>query len=154
MTDKSVVPSYVCGTGQQPLLYWTVGETLCRAADRWPDREALVVCHQGARFTYRELDREVSRLASGLLALGLQPGDRVGIWSPNRLEWVLTQFATARAGLILGNINPAYRLSELTYALTTVGCRMLLVAAAFKSSDYLQMLRSLLPLGALLADGR
>ena len=154
MTGASTASSYVCGISERPLLYWTVGETLTRAAERWPDGEALIVSQQGARLTYRQLEQEVGRVARGLLALGLEPGDRVGIWSPNRLEWVLTQFATARAGLILVNINPAYRLSELRYALAKVGCRMLLLAPAFKSSDYVQMMRSLLPADALLGGGR
>jgi fatty-acyl-CoA synthase len=131
-----------------------VGESLRRAAERWPDGEALIVPQQGARLTYRELDQEVSRLARGLMALGLQPGDRVGIWSPNRLEWVLTQFATARAGLILVNINPAYRISELRFALANVGCGMVLLAPAYKSSDYLKMMRSLLPPETLPGNGR
>jgi fatty-acyl-CoA synthase len=150
----SVAESSVCGSSERPLLHWTVGEALRHAAERWSDREALVVRHQGVRLTFRELDREVSRLARGLMALGLEPGDRVGIWSPNRLEWVLAQFATARAGLILVTINPAYRISELSYALSKAGCRMVLFAPAYKSSDYLQMLRALLPQGALPGGGR
>src|SRR4051812_14695666 len=117
-------PSYVCGTSSRPLFYLTVGDVLQRAATTWPEQEALVVRHQNLRLTYRELDARVSRLARALLAKGLQPGDRVGIWSPNNTEWILTQFATARAGLILVNINPAYRLMEVEDALRRVGCRL------------------------------
>ena len=145
--------SYVCGTTGQPLLYRTVGDVLAAAAERWPLREALIVRHQGVRLSYRELDEQVSRLARALLAAGLAPGDRVGIWSPNNLEWVLTQFATARAGLILVNINPSYRVTELEYALRKVGCRALIFAPRFRSSDYAEMLRSLLPPGALRGAG-
>ncbi len=146
-------PSYVCGVSEQPLLYCTVGEILASAAARWPEREALVVRHQGVRLSYREFAARVSALARGMRARGLKPGERVAIWSPNCSEWVLTQFATARAGLILVNINPAYRAGELQFALRKVGCRMLILAATFKTSDYLGMLRSLLPEDALSADG-
>jgi fatty-acyl-CoA synthase len=138
----SGVPSYVCGVSDQPLLYRSVGGVLSDAAEKWPDTEALVVCHQSIRWTYRELDRRVTELARGLLALGLMPGDRVGIWSPNNAEWILTQFATARAGLVLVNINPAYRASELAHALRKVGCRALILALAHKSSNYVAILRS------------
>ncbi len=137
--------SYVSGTAALPLLGDTVGQQLERTAARWPDRPALIVRQQGVRLSWRELAGQAEALAAGLLTLGLQPGDRVAIWSPNNAEWVLTQFATARAGLILVNINPAYRLHELDYALTKVGCAALVTATAFKSSDYAGMLRSLLP---------
>jgi fatty-acyl-CoA synthase len=126
-------------------LYLTVGDVLRRAAATWPEHEALIVRHQNLRLTYRELDARVSRLARALLAKGLQPGDRVGIWSPNNAEWILIQFATARAGLILVNINPAYRLSELEYALNKVGCKALITATRFKSSDYIGMVNTLAP---------
>ena len=138
-------PSYVCGTGDEPLLYLTVGQCLTDAATRWPDNTAIVSRHQNTRLSYRELNARVDALAAGLVALGLTPGERIGIWSPNNLEWVLTQFATARAGLILVNINPAYRLAELEYALNKVQCRALITARQFKSSDYLGMLRTLAP---------
>jgi fatty-acyl-CoA synthase len=105
--------SYVHGVSKTPLMGLTVGEIFDRTAGRWPDREALVVRHQKVRWSYGELKREVDALAAGLLALGLEPGDRVGIWSPNNAEWVVTQFATAKAGLILVNVNPAYRVSEV-----------------------------------------
>jgi acyl-CoA synthetase (AMP-forming)/AMP-acid ligase II len=138
-------PSYVAGTSEQPLLYRSVGGVLSDAAAKWPDTPALIVRHQSVRWSYRELDRQVSEVARGLVALGLQPGDRVGIWSPNNAQWVLTQFATARAGLILVNINPAYRASELAYVLRKVGCRALILAPAHKSSDYVAILRELIP---------
>jgi fatty-acyl-CoA synthase len=137
--------SYVCGTGSVPLLYKTVGGVLEDAARRWGDRPALIVRHQNIRWTYRELNDAAERVAAGLSKLGLQPGDRVGIWSPNRYEWVLTQFATAKAGLILVNVNPAYRISELEFALNKVGCKALILAPNFKSSDYIAMLRQLAP---------
>ena len=121
---------------------------------RFPDRPALVVRSQGVRLTWREFAAEVEAVAAGLLALGLEPGDRVGIWSPNNAEWVLTQFATAKAGLVLVNINPAYRLTELEYALNKVGCRALVTATRFKTSDYVGMLTTLLPELAIAAPGQ
>jgi fatty-acyl-CoA synthase len=139
----TVAPSFVCGTTEQPLLFQTVGEALKLAAERSPKHDALIVRHQRTRLSYEELNHQVDRLARGLLACGLKPGDRVGIWSPNNLQWVITLFATARAGLILVNINPAYRITELEYALVKVGCRMLILAPSFKSSNYLEMIRSL-----------
>ncbi|HEU5412877.1 MAG TPA: AMP-binding protein, partial [Candidatus Angelobacter sp.] len=139
------VPSYVCGLSQVPLLGETIGAHFDCAAERWPDREALVVRHQNIRWNYAELQRRVDELAAGLLALGMEPGDRVGIWSPNNAEWVLTQFATAKAGLILVTVNPAYRTSELQHALAKSGCRALVLAGQFKGSDYLAMLRSIVP---------
>jgi fatty-acyl-CoA synthase len=138
-------PSYVSGTSEQPLLYRSVGGVLSDAAAKWPESSALIVRHQAVRWSYRELDQRVNEVARGLLALGLRPGDRVGIWSPNNAECVLTQFATARAGLILVNINPAYRASELGHALRRVGCRALILALALKSSDYVAILREVIP---------
>ncbi len=138
-------PSYVSGTSDQPLLYRSVSEVLRDAASRWPETLALIVRQQGIRWTYAELDRRVSELARGLMTLGLRPGDRVGIWSPNNSEWVLTQFATARVGLILVNINPAYRAAELGHVLRKVACRALVLAPALKSSDYVAILRELIP---------
>lgn len=113
--------------------------------ERQPDREALVSRHEGLRFSYRELQAESDRLASALLKLGLAPGDRVGIWSHNNAPWVLMQIATAKVGLILVNINPAYRTAELEYALNKVGCKALVTMAQFKTSDYLGMLQELGP---------
>jgi fatty-acyl-CoA synthase len=141
--------SYVHGASATPLIGDTVGVHFDRAVERWSEAEALVVRHQGLRWTFDELKRQVDAVAAGLLALGLEPGERIGIWSQNNAEWVVTQFATAKAGLILVNINPAYRLAELEYALNKVGCKALITAPSFKSSDYLGMLRKLAPeLGA------
>ncbi len=137
--------SYVHGASDQPLLGDTVGQFFDAACERWADRPALVVRHQNVRLNYGELRREAERLAAGLLTLGLEPGDRIGIWSPNNSEWVLTQFATAKAGLILVNINPAYRVAELEYALNKVGCKALILAERFKTSDYVGILRELAP---------
>ena len=151
MTD---LPSYVCGSTDKPLRYQTIGDVLADSAQRWPNRDAILARHQNIRLTYRELDLQVNRLARGLLNLGLTRGDRLGIWSPNRLEWLLVQFATARAGIILVNINPAYRINELQFALRKVGCRALLLAPVFKSSDYIAMMRALLPESAFHGGGR
>jgi fatty-acyl-CoA synthase len=137
--------SYVHGASGMPLIGDTIGAHLDRIVDRWPDREALIVRDQGVRWSWAELQERSDAFAAGLLALGIEPGDRVGIWSPNNAEWVVTQFATAKAGLILVNVNPAYRTSELDYALNKVGCRALVLATSFKSSDYLGMLRELAP---------
>jgi fatty-acyl-CoA synthase len=137
--------SYVSGAASEPLLYKTVGAVLEEAAARWGEREALVVRHQNIRWTYRELDAAADRLAAGLIHLGLVPGDRIGIWAPNRYEWIVTQFATAKAGLILVTINPAYRTSELEYALNKVGCKALVLAPSFKTSDYAAMLEQIRP---------
>jgi fatty-acyl-CoA synthase len=138
-------PSYVHGASATPLISNTIGQFFDFACEKWVARPALVVRHQDVRFTYGELREKVDQLAAGLLALGLEPGDRIGIWSPNNMEWVLTQFATAKIGLILVNINPAYRLSELEYALNKVGCKALILAERFKSSEYVGMLRELAP---------
>ena len=132
-----------------PLIGETIGSHFDRAAARWAGREALVVRHQQIRWTYAELKTHVDALAAGLIALGLEPGDRVGIWSPNNAEWVLTQFATAKAGLILVNINPAYRLVEVEHALRKSGCTALITAIQFKNSDYLGMIRPLVEQGRL-----
>jgi len=135
--------SFVHGVGTTPLRFQTIGEALDEAAATWGEREALVVRHQNVRWTYAQLKQRAESLAAGLLSLGLQPGDRVGIWAPNCSEWTATQFATAKAGLVLVNINPAYRVTELEFALNKVGCRALVTAASFKTSDYLGMLASL-----------
>jgi fatty-acyl-CoA synthase len=137
--------SYVDGASDRPLIGKTVGQFFDETCAKWPSRPALVVRHQKVRFTYGELQQAVDKLAAGLLTLGLNPGDRIGIWSPNNSEWVLTQFATAKAGLILVNINPAYRIAELEYALGKVGCKALILAERFKTSDYIGMLRELAP---------
>jgi fatty-acyl-CoA synthase len=137
--------SYVHGASAVPLKYQTIGSAFDEIVRRFAAREALIVTHQQVRWTYAELSVRVVRLAAGMLALGLQPGDRIGIWAPNCSEWTLTQLASAKAGLILVNINPAYRLSELEYCLKKVGCRALVTADRLKNSDYLGMLRTLIP---------
>ena len=129
-------PSYASGTSRVPLLGETIGANLERTVARVPDAEALVSCHQGLRYTYAEFDQAVNEVALGLLALGLEVGDRLGIWSPNYAEWALVQYATAKIGVILVNINPAYRLNELTYALNQSGCTVLIAAPSFKTGDY------------------
>jgi fatty-acyl-CoA synthase len=131
--------SYAHGVSDVPLLGETIGANLERTLSRFGDREAVVSCHQGVRLTYAELDAAVDRLASGLIAAGIAKGDRVGIWAPNCAEWVLVQFATAKAGAILVNINPAYRTHELEYALRQSGVELLVSARGFKTSDYMAM---------------
>ncbi|MCK1298866.1 MULTISPECIES: AMP-binding protein [unclassified Bradyrhizobium] len=143
MADKA--DSYVCGVSDTPLLGDTIGRSLDQAARRWGDREALVSPSHGVRWTWRELAARVDALAAGFVALGLERGERIGIWSLNRPEWTLTQFAAAKAGLILVTINPAYRLSELEFALHKVGCSAIVTATAFKTSNYMDMLNTLLP---------
>jgi len=138
-------PSYAQGPQSPALHDITIGEALARAAHQWGEREALVIPHQNVRWSWRELLQRSDAVAAGLLALDLQPGDRVGIWAPNCAEWTLMQFATARAGLILVNINPAYRASELAYALNKVSCKALVLAPALKTSNYIEILRSLAP---------
>jgi len=134
------VPSYAHGASAVPLLGETIGENLRRVVQRQGDREALVVRSQGYRATYRELWEQTSRAARGLMARGVQSGDRVGIWAPNRYEWVVVQYATARIGAILVNINPAYKSSELEYVLNQSGISLLLLSRAFRQSDYVGML--------------
>jgi fatty-acyl-CoA synthase len=131
--------SYENGLGARPLLGETIGANLERTAARFPDRDALVDRQQQVRLTYAELDAEVDRLARGLIAAGIVKGDRVGIWAPNRSEWVLVQYATAKLGAILVNVNPAYRTHELAYALRQAGVRLLVSAAELKTSDYRAM---------------
>ena len=135
--------SYVHGASTQPLIGKTIGALFDETCAAHPDTLALVVRHQGVRWTYAELKDRVDAFAAGLLALGLEPGDRVGIWAPNCAEWTITQFATAKAGLILVNINPAYRLSEAEYAINKVACRALVIAVRHKTSEYLGMVREL-----------
>jgi fatty-acyl-CoA synthase len=137
--------SHVVGATDEPLLDYTIGAALDVAAERWGDGLALVDCGQQVRLSWKELRERVDRLALGLNALGLETGDRIGIWSLNRVEWVLTQFAAARLGLILVTVNPAYRTSELEFVLRDSGCAALVVSPGFKTSDYLSMLRELLP---------
>jgi fatty-acyl-CoA synthase len=132
--------SYVHGTSDIGLLGEPIFQNLRRTADRFGDREALVSAHQGRRFTYRELADECEEIARGLMARGVRKGDRVGIWSPNRYEWVIVQYATAAIGAILVNINPAYRTSELEYALNQSGISFLILSAGFRQADYRAML--------------
>jgi fatty-acyl-CoA synthase len=131
--------SYAQGICPEPLLGETIGENLERTIARVPDAEALVSCHQGIRWTYGEFGERVDALASGMLEAGLRTGDRVGVWGPNVAEWALTQYATARLGVILVNINPAYRLSELQYALGQSGCRWIVSAQGLKGTDFAAM---------------
>ena len=142
---NEAAPSYVHGAVATPLLGETLGQNFDRTVARWGDRPGLVVRSQGIRWSYAELGARAEAFAAGLLALGLQPGDRIGIWSLNNAEWLVTQIATAKAGLILVNVNPAYRLMELEYALNKVGVTALITATAFKTSDYIGMLREILP---------
>ena len=143
MTD--LTQSYASGTSDVPLIGATIGVQFDTAVARWGERDALIVRQQDIRWSWVDLKERVDAFAAGLMDLGLDPGSRIGIWAPNRTEWTITQFATAKAGLILVNINPAYRLAELEYALNKVGCTALVTAAAFKTSDYLGMIRDLAP---------
>ncbi|MER9413797.1 AMP-binding protein [Mesorhizobium sp. M0589] len=137
--------AHVSGERTPPLLDKTIPQLFSDTVGRYATQDAAVFVGQDKRFTWSELSDTVDTLAAGFLALGLEKGDRVGIWSPNRWEWLVTQFATARIGLILVNINPAYRLTELEYALNKVGCKALVTAASFKTSDYLGMIETLAP---------
>jgi fatty-acyl-CoA synthase len=137
--------SYVSGVSDKPLIYQTIGRLLESAAHTYGDRPAIVVPHQGARLNYAELNQLVDRVAANLLDKDIGPGDRIGIWSPNNLQWVVSQFATAKIGAILVNINPAYRVAELEYVLQKVSCKALILAEQFKSSNYVDMLTSLAP---------
>jgi fatty-acyl-CoA synthase len=146
-------PSYDHGISERKLIGETIGRAFDRTVAQFPDREALVVTHQQIRWRWSEFGQRVQALAAGLLALGLEPGDRVGIWAPNCAEWALTQFATAKAGLVLVNINPAYRRAELEYALNKVECKALILAPALKTSDYLAIVQDLAPELAHCAPG-
>ena len=137
--------SFVEGSAAAPLKYETIGRAFDETAHRFASRDALIVPLQQVRWSYAELKQRVDMLAAGLLSLGLIPGERIGIWAPNCAEWAVTQFACAKIGLILVNINPAYRLSELEFCLKKVGCRALVTAERLKNSDYIAMLRTLAP---------
>lgn len=137
--------SYTSGTSDTPLLGLTIGDMFDQTAATYPDQPALISRHQNIRLTYRELQAQVDRCARALLHLGIAKGQRVGIWSPNRAEWCITQFATSKIGAILVNINPSYRLHELEYVLNQSGCSAIVIAAAFKASNYTEMLNSLAP---------
>ena len=146
--------SYAHGASATPLIGETIGVHFERTIEKWGDRPGLIAFQHGVRWSYRELGAKVDAFAAGLVALGLEPGERIGIWSPNNAEWVVTQFATAKVGLILVNINPAYGLAELEYALNKVSCRALVTAKAFKSSDYIGMISKLAPELATSEPGR
>ena len=135
-----MLPSYSSSTATQPLLGDTIGQNLARTVDRFPDRPALIDVAAGKSYSYRELDRAIAALAVALLDDGVQVGDRVGIWAPNCAEWMITQYATARIGAILVNINPAYRTHELEYVLKQAGISVLVSAREFKSSNYARMI--------------
>ncbi len=146
--------SHVRGAASPALLELTIGQALDAAAERWGAREALISVHQDVRWTFAELKSRAEALAAGLLALGMEPGDRIGIWSPNKAEWTLTQFAAAKAGLILVTINPAYRLSEVEFTLNKVGVKALVAAESFKTSLYADMIEALAPEIAACVPGR
>jgi fatty-acyl-CoA synthase len=139
------LPSYVSGLAEVSLLGDTIGDNFDRAAQRWPDRDALVDRASQRRWTYAQLGAEIDALAHGLLAARIGKGDRVGIWAPNCAEWLLTQYATAKIGAILVNINPAYRTSELEYVLNQAGIRLLIAARSFKTADYAEMISQVRP---------
>ncbi|AOJ79351.1 AMP-binding protein [Burkholderia savannae] len=145
--------SYVRGSTEVPLSDATIGRFLRDTVARFPERPAVVFREQGVRWTWREFAHEVDVLAAALIELGIERGERVGIWSPNRAEWLLTQFATARVGAVLVNVNPAYRLAELEYALNKVGCKLLIAAERFKTSAYTEMIAEIAPELATHASG-
>ncbi len=137
--------SYTNGTSDTPLLGLTIGDMFDQTANTYPDQPALIARQQNIRLTYRELQEQVNRCARAMLHLGITKGQRVGIWSPNRAEWCITQFATAKIGAVLVNINPAYRLNEVEYVLNQAGCSTLIIASSFKSSNYTEMVTTLAP---------
>src|SRR5262245_736274 len=137
--------SYTSGISDKPLLGLTIGDMFDQICARYPDNTALVSRHQELRYSYRELHAEVDRCARALMGLGVEKGQRVGIWAPNCAEWAIVQFATSKVGAILVNINPSYRLNEVQYALRQSGCTWLVIAPAFKTSDYTGMVHELAP---------
>ncbi len=137
--------SYSSGSSEQPLLGLTIGQLFDQTVEKFPDNEALVVVHQQIRWTYQELKEKVDTAAKALLAIGLKKGDRVGVWAPNCAEWTIIQFASAKIGAILVNINPGYRLHELKYALNQSGCKVVVTADKFKYSDYTAIWKELIP---------
>ncbi|MGO2769193.1 AMP-binding protein [Pseudomonas taetrolens] len=139
------VPSYSQGAQDKALLAMTIGQAFDQTVARYSEGEALVVCHQRQRYTWAQLGQAVNLHARALLALGLEAGDRLGVWAPNCVEWFICQFASAKIGVILVNINPAYRLAELEYVLKQSACQWLVCAGAFKTSDYHAMLQTLIP---------
>lgn len=137
--------SYASGISQEPLLGSTIGDKFDEIVNRFPDKDALIVHHQDIKWSYQQLQVRVNACAKALIASGIKKGDRVGIWSSNRSEWTVLQFATAKTGAILVNINPSYRIHELEYALNQSGCKMLVLADKFKSSNYEKMILELAP---------
>lgn len=137
--------SYACGISDKPLIGMTIGDMFDQTVDRYPDNDALIVRHQHIRYTYRQLREKVDECAKALLALGLQKGDRLGVWAPNCAEWTITQLATSKIGVIQVNINPSYRLHELEYALNQSGCKAIVTADQFKTSKYTEMIYELAP---------
>ena len=142
---SKTLPSYTSGIAEKPLLGMTIGDMLDRTAQQFPDNEALVCLHQDIRWTYKEFVDKVNEAARAFMAIGVKRGDRVGIWSPNRYEWTVTQFATAKVGAILVNINPAYGVHELKYAMNLAGISVLVTADSFKTSNYREMIYELAP---------
>jgi len=141
----TLTTSYAHGTSSTSLLHTTVAESLLRTVERWPDKEAVVFVQDGIRKTFAQFQQDVDRAAAGLLALGLQRGDRLGVWGPNKYEWVLFQFATAKAGIILVAVNPAYQLQEVELAMRKVGCKAIVCPTQFKTQNYCDMLRKICP---------
>ena len=141
MTHKS----YVQGLSTKPLLGETVSENLKKTVEKYPNREALVVPYQNYRATYSEFWQQITQVAKGLVAYGVTKGDRVGIWSPNRFEWVLIQFATARIGAIMVNVNPAYKAQELKYALNQSEVSLLIMSKGFRQTNYLNIINHFVP---------
>ena len=140
-----VMHSYAFRGSEEPLIGKTIGDMFDEIAAKYPDNDAIVSLHQGIRYTYRELQKELNRAAKGFIALGLKKGDRLAIWATNIAEWIITQFATAKVGIIMVNINPAYRTHELEYALRQSETQALLLMDRFKSSDYIQMFYEVCP---------
>ncbi|XP_008947471.1 PREDICTED: acyl-CoA synthetase family member 2, mitochondrial-like, partial [Merops nubicus] len=140
-----VTKSYVQGASDIPLLNKTVGQCLDETVERFPGRDALVFCHEGVRKTFAQFKEEVDQAAAGLLALGLKKGDRLGMWGPNKYEWVLMQFATAQAGIILVSVNPAYQALELEFVIRKVGCKALVFPTQFKTQRYYDILKQSCP---------
>ena len=145
MTAVAALPSYASGLADVPLFGDTIGDNLDRMVARYGNREALVDCASGGRWTYSQLRAEIDALAHGLAAAGIEKGDRVGIWAPNCPEWLFTQYATAKIGAILVNINPAYRVTELEYVLNQAGIRLLIAAPSFQTTDYAAMIAQVRP---------
>ncbi|MBT8240263.1 MAG: AMP-binding protein, partial [Acidimicrobiia bacterium] len=138
--DPDPTPSHTVGASEPPLLEETIGQNLARTVASHGTREALVVKHQDIRWTYRQYWNEIDRVARALVARGFTKGDRIGIWAPNVSEWALIQYATARIGVIQVSINPAYRTHEVAYVLNQSGCKGLVAATTFKTSDYRAMI--------------